>query len=176
MHEAAAEWVRCGGEKAYQALLIDVDYVTTAEIEMLQTIKRHMALPIWSMPVARKRREMIAGILPWEDAARAMAQFLTEASTREGREGNSRNPAAILASPNSPAALPPVANVLPNPPTTLAPGQGGESAMPQGLESGHGKPAEMPVVSDVVARYDGFISQPILTPGEIQALLGRMDT
>jgi hypothetical protein len=138
-HEAAAETAIDAGR--YAGILADSDWLSLRELEMLNVIQRHAALPIWTLPASTHPKPVTElGLLPWEAAVLALAQLLQQAPTIDlGRSNNktARTSQMDSKTPDNPTA----------------------------------KPPEIPLASDLAARYDG-LETPVLSRSEIAALLG----
>jgi diguanylate cyclase (GGDEF)-like protein len=147
----AAAMLREEGRRP-MALLVDPERLSRGEMRKIVSLKRHLALPIWSLPTKNKQALISAlGILPWEDAARALSQFLLQYQTHALRQGSTAA---------APREMPPKPFVTPLPPTHNSP-----QNVPE-------KRTEMLVVSEVATRYDEAVATPLLTQREREALLG----
>ena len=138
-HEVAAETAIKTGH--FAGILVDSDWLSVRELEMLNVIQRHAALPIWTLPASTHPKPVTElGLLPWEAAVLALAQLLHQAPTID--VGRSNNKIAKTSQIDS---------KTPDNPTA--------------------KPPEIPLASDLAARYDG-LETPVLSRSEIAVLLG----
>lgn len=155
-----------GQARHYHALLVDPDFLSTREINLLPILMRHVLLPIWSLPSVRNREEMLSrqGILPWKEALNALAQVPPSCFTPQIVEGSNKisqtGPTPSGSSVNTP--LPPVNGSLQSDPAKS------HNSPPNSAE----KPAKMPVVSQVTPRYDALNGPPPLSEHELRSLLG----
>ena len=152
----------------YRAMLVDPDFLSGREMARLCVFKRHVSLPIWSLPSAGKPKEMIArhGLLPWEDCLQALAHFVLSGSTPQIPQGSNRFSQTAAAATFPAASAPQTA-----PQRTSSSPESSDNNASLALE----KPAEMPVASEVAARYDALMGQPVLSEQELRALLGSPD-
>src|SRR4051794_36470184 len=69
-HALAAElslYTRTHAESC-AGILVDAQWLSQREKEMMRVIQRHAALPIWTLPASHPRPEMELGaFLPWKD-------------------------------------------------------------------------------------------------------------
>jgi hypothetical protein len=147
----------------YLALLVDPESLSRRELEKIVTVKRHVALPIWSLPT-RHRKTWIGdlGILPWEEACRALSSDALGRLTPQATGYDTQKYAGAFSHP--PPTSPP-------PPPPVSP-------MPKAhnpAENAVDKRAEIPVESQLADRYDKNSATPLLSEAELRALLGRAD-
>ena len=122
-HEAAAEIALA--PTRWMGLLIDAHWLTRHELEMMNVIKRHAALPIWTLPALNHPKPgHDLRFLPWPEALRAFAQLPQRLNTPQLPEGNN----TIFIDSKR----------IPSPP-----------------DNPDAKPTEIPLASGVAARYDG---------------------
>lgn len=146
------------------AIAVNPDGLTRGEFNMLATIKHHVVLPIWTLPECKSRTHRHdPGFTPWEQAMRTLSQMLLTVDTPQIPEGSSKNTDPSRAR-TSPSARP------------------HDQGIPHPAAPAHNQPArspemrpEIPVASQLAARYDEYLSAPVLTAKEIQALLGPVD-
>ena len=125
-HEAAA--AIAAKTEAIVGILIDSDWLSVRELDMMNVIQRHTALPIWTLPASlHPKPGNDLGSLPWEAAALAFAQRLHVAPTPDVGTSNNK----IIDSPKNDASAA-------NNPTPKTP--------------------EIPLAPEVAARYDGVES------------------
>jgi hypothetical protein len=165
LYEAAARLATGGAFAAqkHSVFLIDPDHLTGREISMLCVLKRHVALPIGSLPSGRNRKEelRLQGILPWQEAMAALMRVLHNRSTPQTVKGSSVISQTADEGTERPSA---------------SPGSVNAGVMTGGTDRSRldaaAKCTEMPVESEVVDRYDALRDGPILSEPEIRALLG----
>src|SRR6187455_1364464 len=81
-HEVAAE--AAIHSRDFAGILVDSDWLSLRELDMLNVIQRHAALPIWTLPASTHPKPVTElGLLPWEAAVLAFAQLLLQAPTTE---------------------------------------------------------------------------------------------
>jgi hypothetical protein len=164
LHEAAAAFVL--SRQCYHALLVDVEVLGSHELAKLSVVRRHISQPMWLLPHSARRTHLRAalaqGAIPWEDAARVLTQWLQKGTTPVSQVSNRENPQEILkdfiapdSSDSEPRRRPDAADKSPR----IDPENN----------------AEIPVVADIVARYDGLAGTPLLSEHEIRALLGTSE-
>ena len=164
LHEAAATWVLA--PESYNALVLDTQVLSSQELAGISILRRHIPQPVWLLPgygpQTRVRQALALGAIPWEDAASILAQWLekgiTPISQISSRENPQDSPLGFL-DPNCQELglrrRPDAADKIAPIPTENS--------------------AEIPVVADIVARYDGMTGAPLLSDHEIRALLGTAE-
>jgi len=154
-----AAMLRDSGRRFF-ALLVDPEHFSRRELQNMLIFKRHMALPIWSLPT-RNRKALISelGILPWEDAVQALSQFPLQGITPQSPQCDTQKYGAAISPPRTAETAP----AKPTPETHNAPAMGLE------------KRTEIPVASHLADRYDEPNATPLLTEWELRALLGSAD-
>lgn len=148
------------GETPWAALLVHPEGMMRRDFSMMSLIKRHVVLPLGSL-TARTRHGSIsdAGILPWEDTARALEQKLLTCYTPQNSEGSSAKDDSCVKLPIPTGVRPPSMPPRPHNPPAGTP----ENRM------------EIPVASRLADRYDELDGSPVLTENEIRALLGPVE-
>jgi hypothetical protein len=155
-HQAAALLKDQG---RFLALLVDPEHLSRRELRMMITVKRHAALPIWSLPT-RHRKALISelGIIPWEDASRVLSRYVPQGLTPQAAQNDApKSRSAVSSSPALPPPPPPPPKAH-NPP-----------------ENAREKRAEIPVATHLADRYDQNDATPLLSELELRALLGSAD-
>ena len=143
----------------FLALLIDPEHLSRRELQMMITVKRHVALPIWSLPT-RQRKALISelGVIPWEDARAALTRYALQRLTPQTAQIDAQNRPSMI-SLSSP--LPPAPSSPPK----------ADNSLGRRTE----KRAEIPVATHLVARYDQNNATPLLSELELRTLLGSED-
>jgi len=151
----------------FLALLVDPEHLSRRELRMLMTVRRHVALPIWSLPT-RHHKTLIneLGIVPWEVVCRTLSGCALGRITPQGTRYDTQKHLGAFSHP--PTLKPP------SPPPEIP------SAPP--LPKAHNPPentlekrAEIPVASHLADSYDEFNATPILTELELRMLLGHTE-
>ena len=112
----------------FVGILIDSDWLSVRELDMMNVIQRHTALPIWTLPASlHPKPGNDLSSLPWEAAALVFAQRPHPAPTNDVGTSNNK----IIDSPKNDASA--ADNPTPKTP-------------------------EIPLAPEVAARYDGVES------------------
>ena len=162
IYQAAA---RLATDRAsYLAILIDSDLLTHGEVKMVSVLKRHLNLPLWVLPGARRRsgylEALTIGALPLEDVVET-GTFLLQIHTHLQQQGSREN----VAENNK--KLPHAVNVEGR---QNVPGRADNAPV-----SSVGKVMEIPVTAGVATRYDETVPHVALTEREVRALLGSAE-
>jgi hypothetical protein len=137
---------------AYHALLLDAARLSRRDLQLLPTFTRHKALPMWLLPATtgahvRFHEATGLGAVPLEEALQATRSSPQEVPTQHGPKGNNEKCKLLHTSA---------------PPDKRGPDDARDHA-------------EIPVTTQVAARYDEAGAQPVLSDDELRALLGAMD-
>jgi len=144
----------------YLALLVDPESLSRRELEKIVTVKRHVALPIWSLPT-RHRKAWLGdlGILPWEEACRALSGEALGRLTPPTEQYDTQKYGGVF----SHSTAPPPPSAAPAPPLPKADNPAGKASDER---------AEIPVASHLADRYHQHSATPLLSEHELRTLLG----